>query len=95
MVLNEKKESTGKHSISMEDRGKFVADGVNEVISFDENTIELDTKQGKLIIKGSLMKIDKLNLSNSELELSGKINSLVYDINFKKNRKSILQSLLK
>ncbi|HCC07928.1 MAG TPA: sporulation protein YabP [Clostridiales bacterium] len=95
MVVNEKKEVIGKHSISIENRQKFLASGVLEVIAFEDSNIIIDTKQGRLIIKGNNLHIDKLNLETSDIELAGQINSLNYDSNTGRRKKGFLQSLFK
>ncbi|OGO86262.1 MAG: sporulation protein YabP [Clostridiales bacterium GWD2_32_59] len=93
--MNEKKEFAGKHSISIENRQKFSANGIVEVITFEEKNIVIDTKQGRLIIKGNNLHIDKLNLETSDIELAGQINSLNYDSSSEKRKKGLIQSLFK
>ena len=64
MIVNNKNIELDKHNIKLDNRNKFFADGVNEVLKFDENLILLDTNQGKLTIKGSNIKIDKTQKKN-------------------------------
>lgn len=66
------------HNIIIEDRKKFTLTGVKDVLSFDDETITLETHLGKLVIKGSLLHI--INFSNEIGELSGegKVHAFVY-----------------
>ena len=41
------------HNIIVEDRKKMTLTGVKDVLSFDEETVVLDTSLGRLTIKGS------------------------------------------
>ncbi|HBY20269.1 MAG: sporulation protein YabP [Clostridiales bacterium GWE2_32_10] len=95
MVVNEKREAAVKHNISMDNRQRFSASGIVEVISFEESVIIIDTKQGVLVIKGKNLHIDKLNLETSEIELNGQIDSLTYNSNPKRKTKGFIKSLFK
>jgi sporulation protein YabP len=68
-----------KHLIKIEERENIYVTGVNEVISFDDETIIADTQLGNLVIRGNDLHISKLNLDTSELEVSGNICELKYD----------------
>ena len=67
-----------KSKITLENRKKLILTGVEEVISFDEEKILLNTNLGFLTIKGSDLKMNKLNLENNELVVEGRIIALVY-----------------
>ena len=41
------------HNIIVEDRKKMTLTGVKDVLSFDEETVVLDTSLGRLTVKGS------------------------------------------
>ena len=62
----------------MENRNNLVLSGVKEVDNYDENTVDLYTEMGRLIIKGENLNIKKLNLDFGDLEIDGKISSLTY-----------------
>jgi sporulation protein YabP len=85
--------STGSHSFSLKDRKTLEMDGVQEVISFNEDRVILQTNQGNLDIKGRELNIQKLNLDNSSIKLEGYIFSLEY--NDKKTKKGIINRLFK
>ena len=72
-------EMTGKkHTLSLDDRARLVITGAEDVNGFNEETVSVRTSDGTLIIKGSNLHIDKLNLETGDVSVDGKINSLQY-----------------
>ena len=55
--------------------------GILDVISFDENTIVLDTDMGLLTIKGKDLHVNRLSLEKGEIDIEGRTDSLVYSAN--------------
>lgn len=78
-----------RHNLILENRKNLSLTGVNDVQGFDEQTINLVTDYGTLIIKGTMLHINKLNLESKEVCVDGNISSLQY-INNTKNMKSRL-----
>lgn len=77
----EERRSTAQKIVSniiMESREKITVSGVNDVESFDENSIILSTQLGDLIIKGQDLKIGKLNLDSGEVLAEGEFDSFEY-----------------
>jgi len=68
-----------EHHLILEDREKLTVSGVEEVESFDENTIVMDTAQGVLVVRGEELHIEKLSLDGGDLKVEGLIESLVYE----------------
>ena len=66
------------HHIILEEREQLVVSGVEEVESFDENTILLTTAQGALEIQGEELHIEKLSLDGGDLKVEGRVNALLY-----------------
>ena len=66
------------HHIILEEREQLSVSGVEEVESFDENTIFLTTAQGPLEIQGEGLHIEKLSLDGGDLKVEGRVNALVY-----------------
>lgn len=67
------------HHIILEDREQLSVSGVEEVESFDENTIIMDTSRGTLIVRGEGLHIEKLSLDGGDLKVEGDIDSLTYE----------------
>lgn len=66
------------HKLQLDNRKKGTMTGVTDVKSFDEKEILLDTKAGTMTIRGSEMTITRLNLEKGELDIGGKVDSIVY-----------------
>jgi len=64
---------TKPHNVFMESREKLNITGVRDVVSFDENTIILNTEMGGLILKGANLHINKLNVEDGNLNIEGYI----------------------
>lgn len=67
------------HHLILEDREKLTVSGVEEVESFDENTIVMDTAQGTLVVRGENLHIEKLSLDGGDLKVEGTVESLTYE----------------
>ena len=67
------------HSVSMDDRCRLSVTGVDDVESFDEATIIMNTSQGNLIVRGSGLHMEKMSLETGEVLLSGRVDSLDYE----------------
>lgn len=65
-------------NIIIEDRSKINITGVEQVDSYNENTIILSTIKGGISIKGEGLNISKLNIDDGSVKISGLINSLTY-----------------
>lgn len=80
MAYEEKAKQTVKaHSLSMDDRCRLTVTGVDDVESFDEATIVINTSQGNLIVRGSGLHIGKISLDVGELKVEGMITDLSYE----------------
>ncbi len=67
------------HSVSMDDRCRLNVTGVDDVESFDEATIVMNTSQGNLIVRGSGLHISKISLDVGEIKVEGMITDLNYE----------------
>ena len=67
------------HSISMDDRCRLSVTGVDDVESFDEATVVMNTSQGNLIVRGSGLHIGKISLDVGEIKVEGMITDLSYE----------------
>lgn len=85
-----------KSNIVLENRKKLTLMGAEEVISFDDEKILLNTKLGFLTIKGSELKMNKLDVQNGDLIIVGNISSIVYSgKELKKEKENIISRLFK
>jgi sporulation protein YabP len=75
----EPKEAAPSHHLVLEERSSLSISGVEEVDSFDENTISLSTCQGSLIVRGENLHIEKLSLDGGDLRVEGTIDALTYE----------------
>ena len=66
------------HNIIVEDRKKMTLTGVKDVLSFDEETVVLDTSLGKLTVKGSGLHIVNFDTKRGDLSAEGRLYALVY-----------------
>ena len=82
-----------EQNLKLSNRELLELAGVVEVIDFDENKVKLETNLGNLIICGSDLRMQHLDLDNSELILKGYVNELKYDQSF--NAESFFKRLFK
>ena len=77
MPIEEKRKDV--HMLQMENRELLRLTGVEDVESFDEQSMVILTCQGALVLGGSDLRIQKYNVDNGELVIEGSIDELVYD----------------
>lgn len=79
--------------LTLDNRENLTISGANDVLGFSDNSIELDTNMGLLLIKGEGLRIVSISTEDKTAEIRGRISALEY----KKQRegKSILKSLFK
>lgn len=78
-------------SISLENRRKMLLTGVNEVLSFNDEKIILNTVLGKLNIKGQNLKMNKLDVKNGDVIVDGYIISLIYSNKKEKKKRRLIR----
>ena len=74
----EEKQISKAHKLVVNNRKTSMVTGVLDVLSFDLNEILLETEQGMMMVKGSDMHVNRLNLEKGEVDLSGNIDSIAY-----------------
>lgn len=85
-------------NIVLENREKLNVTGINDVFSFDDQIIIIETELGLLTIKGEDLKINKLSLDTSDFIVEGRIDSLNYsnqEASSSKKGKNILSKIFK
>ena len=96
VIFMEEKISSGRlHRLVLSDRHTGSVTGVNDVVSFDENEIVLDTDMGLLTVRGKELHVKRLTLEKGDLE--GQVDSLNYSSNaaLKRSGDSFLNRLFK
>ncbi|MDE5908886.1 MAG: sporulation protein YabP [Lachnospiraceae bacterium] len=66
------------HKLILNNRRSCNLTGVNDVLSFDEHEIILETEQGMLMIKGMELHVNRLMLDKGEVDVDGRIDSFTY-----------------
>lgn len=67
-----------EHEIKIIKRKEMSISGVEEVISFDEESVRLMSIEGEIYIEGEDIKIGLLDTDRGLVTLSGKINGFYY-----------------
>ncbi len=65
-------------NIILENREKLTISGVNDVLSFDDQVVVLETELGLLTVKGENIRVNKLSIDTSEVILEGEISYIAY-----------------
>ena len=83
-------------NLVLENRKKLSVSGVNDVLSFDDQVVMIDTELGLLTVKGENIRINKLRLDTAEVIVEGEISSLSYSQNKQeKSAGTILSKIFK
>lgn len=66
------------HSLTLENRSALSVTGVNDVGSFDSQSVMLYTDYGGICVKGSSLHISRLSLDVGEVVIDGQISAMIY-----------------
>ncbi len=66
------------HQVTLSEREQLTVTGVEEVLRFDENEVELRTGRGTLLVRGEGLHVGKLAIESGELGVDGRVAELVY-----------------
>ncbi len=93
----EEKTGNRPHSFHLQNRRSAELTGIQEVVSFDENQIVMDTDMGLLTVKGKELHVSRLTVEKGEVDLEGQIDSLAYSSNeaYRKSGQSLLARLFR
>ena len=67
------------HSLRLDERQRLSVSGVEEVVSFDEENVTVQTVKGTLNIRGGGLRVDKLEKTSGELTVTGNVKELEYE----------------
>ena len=101
MIIEEKNNSKSTpvgnfvQNVVLENREKLSISAVNDVLSFDDEVVIIDTELGLLTVKGRNLKINKLSIETSEVIVEGEVNSLSYSENHAKSEGNIFSKIFK
>lgn len=100
MIIDDKKINNQNinviQNVILENRGKLSISGVNDVLSFDDQVVIVETELGLLTVKGENLRINKLSIDTSEVIVEGSINSISYsEKELDKKSNSILGKIFK
>lgn len=83
------------HVVNIDNRERITVTEVTDVESFNEDAILLNLKNGGLIIRGENLHIQKLDLEEGRVLISGAISSAVYTEKKDRQEKGFLKKILK
>ena len=69
----------GEHRLVLEGREQLTVTGVEEVESFDENSIVMGTSKVVLVVRGEQLHIEQLSLDGGALKVEGYVDSITYE----------------
>lgn len=78
MGISDSQKPKAPHTLCLENRSKLSLTGIEDVISFDENGLLLQTSQGTLTVDGTDIHIVVLSVEKGELVVEGHVCGLYY-----------------
>lgn len=64
--------------VLLENRSELALTGIENIVSFDETFVTLETVDSLLSVDGEGMRVLKMDVEGGEISIVGKINALVY-----------------
>lgn len=83
------------HMLTIDNRAKLTVTAVTDVDSFNEQNILIKLVQGGLVLKGERLHIEKLDLAEGKVIITGDVQSVVYTKKRDKEESSFLKKILK
>ena len=84
-----------QNKLTLIGRRKLTIENVNEIISYNDELIELFTPLGNLRIKGESLLIDEAFSVNGTVEIKGYVHSVIYSENKEKLADNIISRLFR
>lgn len=78
MIEDKKMPKPKVQNLILENRERLSISGVIDVVSFNDESVIVDTELGMLMVRGVDLHINKLNIDSSELGVEGEIISCEY-----------------
>ncbi len=76
----------GNHEVKMTDRKTIYLTGIKKIVSFDNEEFLMESNMGVILLKGESLELNKLDTSDGNVKIKGKINSLSYVDGKNKNK---------
>lgn len=83
------------HVVNIDNRERISVTEVTDIQNFNEENIFLNLKNGGLIIKGEGLHIQKLDLEEGRVLITGSISSALYTEKKDRQEKGFLKKILK
>ncbi len=68
----------GNHEVKITDRKTIYLTGIKKIVSFDNEEFLMESNMGVILLKGESLELNKLDTSDGNVKIKGKINSLSY-----------------
>lgn len=78
MSIEQDNAKRSAHQISMHARESMEVRGVTDVVSFDEQSVILDTVCGGVSVEGEALHVRVLNIEQGIVTMDGRIDSIYY-----------------
>ena len=86
----------GNQEVKMVDRNNISLNGVNKIVSFDDEEFLMETTVGNLQLLCEGLELLKLDTNDGNVKIKGKINSFIYlDGKIKDKQESVFSKLFK
>lgn len=82
------------HVLKLNDRKTIILSGIKKINNFTSKEFNLNSIMGNILIKGDNLEIVKLDTTEGNVSIKGRIDSFVYTDNIQKEE-SILYKLFK
>lgn len=82
-------EQSKQHDILIKSRENVEISGVESVISFDDESVCLESIMGELLIEGEELNVGTLDTDRGIVKLTGKINGIYYNTSSQKTQKGL------
>lgn len=93
--MEDKNKTFKEQNIVIQNREKAVVTGVEDIHSFDDELVIVQTDLGILTIKGENLKMNKLNLENNELIIEGRTSAIAYSDAAQNKKQGLMNKLFK
>ncbi|MBQ1281105.1 MAG: sporulation protein [Oscillospiraceae bacterium] len=75
----ERNESLLPQKLTLDDRSRLGVSGVQDIESFDENTVVLSTCRGTLIVRGRELHLRQLSVEGGNVAVDGTVDALIFE----------------